>query len=92
MDTWGPGHFIIDGSANSQDKLYAISIGGGIIKAARGEGNRFHWSSGLGSSDSFITTFDPCTKILIGSVVRVNENCIVDENQRCPQLRLFLKI
>jgi tetratricopeptide (TPR) repeat protein len=79
LDTWGPGEFIVhEGPGNSPS---AIRIGDGIVFASDSENNRFHWSQRMLPQDIPRGTLDPETKILIGTLITVNINCRINENQ-----------
>ncbi|KAK4206185.1 hypothetical protein QBC37DRAFT_381340 [Rhypophila decipiens] len=76
LDTWGPGHFIIPKGKN---KPSAISLGDGIVWLSDLRNNKFHWSQNV-THDVFTQgVIEPCSKIIIGTPVTVNENCRIDE-------------
>jgi hypothetical protein len=79
LDTWGPGNFIM--RKDSEENPCAINIGGGIVCTADNTGNVFHWSRRGGFDGPFPVPFDPCTKIVIGALVTVNEDCSIDETK-----------
>lgn len=82
MDTWGPGQFMRSTSRVDDTGIYAVNIGGGVIAAVDEDSRKFHWSPASQPCGSFAKTFDPCTKILIGSGIKTNVACLADENQR----------
>jgi hypothetical protein len=82
VDTWGPGQFVMNAIEARKEKLYAINIGGGIIRARDSDGQKFHWSPDVESSDVFTTTFDPHTKIIIGTPIKINHTCLANERER----------
>ncbi|KAF2475189.1 uncharacterized protein BDR25DRAFT_213279 [Lindgomyces ingoldianus] len=80
LDTWGPGQFVIH---VDESKLpSAIKLGDGIVFASDLENNKFHWSRRVSLEHLSRGTLDPWSKIIIGTPVIVNGNCIIDE-QKC---------
>ncbi|KAL4810467.1 hypothetical protein BDV18DRAFT_131068 [Aspergillus unguis] len=76
LDTWGPGGYIMH-----RDKASpcAIKIRGGII-CANENSPKYHWSpvSTIQKPPAF---FNPQSKICIGSLVAVNPDCSIDEQE-----------
>ncbi|KAF3318581.1 hypothetical protein TWF173_006603 [Orbilia oligospora] len=79
LDTWGPGDLITQNS--QRNSVCGIQISGGIISLF-GDSSNFHWSNTLGIGGIKPgNSFNPRTRIRIGSPVEVNERCTIDENQ-----------
>nr|WHF58366.1 hypothetical protein [Aspergillus sp.] len=76
LDTWGPGGYIMH-----RDKASpcAIKIRGGII-CANENSPKYHWSpvSTIQNPPAF---FNPQSKICVGSLVAVNPDCSIDEQE-----------
>jgi len=89
IDTWGPGQFFVDSETASQENIYAMSLGGGIIQAIADDHGKFHWMD-TSRLDASAPKFKPCDKILVGSAVRVNPNCVGDEFKRWLDSEGFL--
>ena len=90
IDTWGPGLFISKAGAPYGSQLYAIEIGGGVIKPVRsGSINHdptkplFHWSSQLESYNELrrLPMFSSQDEIQIGAI-KINSACPLD-SQKC---------
>ncbi|KAK2758174.1 hypothetical protein FQN54_004018 [Arachnomyces sp. PD_36] len=79
LDSWGPGHYVK--CSNATEKPCAIIVGGGIISAADEDGDRFHWSDGVWHDGPLSGEINPSTKIVIGAIVTVNKNCMIDERE-----------
>ena len=80
IDTWGPGRFIKGLSSTKVDRLYAIEIGGGVIRPTAEDANRFHWEKGILDYEGLSTQFDSRTKIVIAAT-RLNELCPLNQSQ-----------
>ncbi len=84
MDTWGPEQFLTAPAGDTNPRIYAISIGGGTIKAnLQGSDDNdwtWHWTPGT-TSTPLVKSFDQYTKILIGTAVTINDACPMDVNQ-----------
>jgi ankyrin repeat protein len=79
LDTWGPGRFIYRG--NETENPCAIIIGDGFIYTNDPVGKLFHWSPSASLQDQFSVSFDSRTKIMIGALIKVNEECYIDEKK-----------
>ena len=86
IDTWGPGLFISKAGAPYGSQLYAIEIGGGVIKPVRSRSmnhdptkSLFHWSSRLESYNEIrrLPTFSTRDEIQIGAI-KINSTCPLD--------------
>ncbi|KAI9732436.1 MAG: hypothetical protein M1834_001644 [Cirrosporium novae-zelandiae] len=66
IDTWGPGHHIIQSTDHGLE-LCPIVIGGGAIQAVNGQDGKFHWSQHVDYKNAFPTPFKPREKIVIGA-------------------------
>jgi hypothetical protein len=80
VDTWGPGRFIVDRSSTKVDRLYAIEIGGGIIRPIAEDAALFHWEKGFLNYEALTTQFGYRNKIRIGAT-KLNRSCPLDECQ-----------
>lgn len=78
LDTWGPGHFVVHKGTN---KPSAIGLGDGIIWPSDLENNKFHWSQHVPHDVLLPGVLEPCSKMVIGTPVTVNENCRINEQQ-----------
>lgn len=81
IDTWGPGEFIGKASKASDNLLFAIGLGGGIITVANSEDQKFHWSRNAIRDTDTLRHFEPDTKLLVGATVTFNDTCPMDEGQ-----------
>ena len=90
VDTWGPGRFIKGLSSTKVEGLYAIEIGGGVIRPTAEDATRFHWEKGILDFEGLSTQFDSHTKILIAAT-RFNESCPLDQFQSWPVCIPFLR-
>lgn len=81
VDTWGPGEFIGKVSETGNNLLYAIGLGGGIIKSLSPKDKKFHWSREAMCDVDAISTIKINAKLLIGATVTINNDCLVDETQ-----------
>ena len=90
IDTWGPGLFISKAGAPYGSQIYAIEIGGGVIKPVRSgsinhdpEEPLFHWSSRLESYNEIrrLPTFSSRDEIQVGAI-NINLACPLD-SEKC---------
>jgi hypothetical protein len=81
LDTWGPGRFLIQPTNNA---LFAIQIGDGVIYASSINSRKFHWSKDMGFEPLSQISLDPLSKMVIGGPVIVNEHCRNDV-KRCRE-------
>lgn len=83
LDTWGPGQLIF--RSGSKREVYAIQIGGGVIRRSNSEPDRFHWSQRANLEEISQSRIDLESRILIGSstqgLVEVNDKCLFDKDQ-----------
>ncbi|KAL4946321.1 hypothetical protein BDV06DRAFT_182701 [Aspergillus oleicola] len=79
LDTWGPGCFIAH--RYSRALPCAIKICGGIIYAPRENACKFHWSRTPHPELLSPVNINPRSKIFIGSIVAVNPNCSINEQE-----------
>lgn len=78
IDTWGPAQLIM---LDRNDSLpSAIRIGGGYISISDTADTEFHWSKNASSVPPRQGNLAMTTKVLIGSLVSVNGDCLLDEN------------
>ena len=89
IDTWGPGRFIKGRSSIKVERLYAIEIGGGVIRPTAEDATRFHWEKGMVDYEGLSTEFDSHTKIIIAAT-RLNESCPLDQSQSWPACIPFM--
>ena len=80
VDTWGPGRFLKGPSSTEVERLYAIEIGGGVIRPTAEDATRFHWAKGILDYEGLSTQFDSHTKIMIGAT-RLNKLCPLDQSR-----------
>lgn len=80
VDTWGPGRFVKGLSSSKVERLYAIEIGGGVIRPIAEDATRFHWEKGILNYEDLSTQFDPHTKIIIAAT-RLNASCPLDQSK-----------
>jgi len=78
LDLWGPGRLLYDSDGKN---LRAVSIGGGIIFPTDEIGRIFHWSDRETDGQVDII-LDLCTKVTIGSLVKINSKCSIDERNQ----------
>ena len=90
VDTWGPGRFIKGLSSTKLDRLYAIEIGGGVIRPTAEDATRFHWEKGILDYKGLSTQFDSHTKIIIAAT-RFNESCPLDQSRSWPVCNPFME-
>ncbi len=90
VDTWGPGRFIKGLSLTKVERLYAIEIGGGVIRPTAEDTTRFHWEKGMLDYEGLSTQFDSYTKILIAAT-RLNESCPLDQSRSWPVCNRFME-
>ena len=90
VDTWGPGRFVKGLSSTNLEQLYAIEIGGGVIRPTAKDATRFHWEKGVLDYEGLSTPFDPRTKILIAAT-KFNESCPLDQARSWPVCNLFME-
>lgn len=82
VETWGPGQYLTDGSDSQSQRLFAIAIGGGIVRATQ-DVSLLHWEQG--SLDTKLTellsghAFDAHRKSLIGGHPTLNSECPMAE-------------
>ncbi|KAK6835886.1 hypothetical protein RU639_001767 [Aspergillus parasiticus] len=79
LDTWGPGGFIVYRHLSENPR--AISISGGVIYAPRENASKFHWSPTANIEHILLAHLSPRSKICIGSLVAVNPNCNINEQE-----------
>ncbi|KAB8219919.1 hypothetical protein BDV33DRAFT_173131 [Aspergillus novoparasiticus] len=79
LDTWGPGGFIVHRHLSENPR--AISISGGVIYAPRENASKFHWSPTANIEHMPLAHLNPRSKICVGSLVAVNPNCNVNEQE-----------
>ncbi|KAE8318559.1 hypothetical protein BDV41DRAFT_572018 [Aspergillus transmontanensis] len=79
LDTWGPGGFIVYRHLSENPR--AISISGGVIYAPRENASKFHWSPTANIEHILLAHLNPRSKICIGSLVAVNPNCNINEQE-----------
>ena len=73
----GPGELVAD--VKDSQKLFAISVGGGIITATKKEDRTvLHWSREKLLSNSLTIWFDRRLKVEIGTMVIENPNCLAN--------------
>ena len=89
IDTWGPGRFIKGLSSTKAERLYAIEIGGGVIRPTAEDATRFHWEKGILDYEGLSTQFDSHTKIVIAAT-RLNESCPLDQSRSWPVCNHFM--
>ena len=98
VETWGPGLFISEAGAPYGCRLYAIEIGGGVIRPVRsGSTNHnptrpmFHWSSQYDSYNEMRTLqmFDAWDEIQIGAV-KIRSACPLDPEKCRKMSQTFL--
>ncbi|KAI4262154.1 MAG: hypothetical protein L6R42_002662 [Xanthoria sp. 1 TBL-2021] len=77
LDTWGPGYFVYNKADPS--RIHGIALGGGFVFLANSTTSGFHWSKGRLSEAASQASFDHSTVMRIGSPIRVNGNCGIDE-------------
>ena len=90
VDTWGPGRFVKGFSSTKVERLYAIEIGGGVIRPTAEDAARFHWEKGILDYGNLSTPFDSRTKIVIAAT-RLNESCPLDQARSWPVCNLFME-
>ena len=90
IDTWGPGRFIIGRSSTKVDRLYAIEIGGGVIRPTAEDATRFHWEKGILDYEGLSSQFDSHTKIII-SATKFNESCPLDPSRSWQVCNPFME-
>ena len=90
IDTWGPGRFIKGLSSTKVERLYAIEIGGGVIRPTVEDATRFHWEKGIIDYEGLSTQFDSHTKIIIATT-RLNESCPLDQSRSWPACNPFME-
>ena len=90
IDTWGPGRFIKGLSSTKVERLYAIEIGGGVIRPTAEDATRFHWEKGILDFEGLSTQFDSHTKIIIAAT-RLNETCPLDQARSWPVCNPFME-
>ncbi|KIW63761.1 hypothetical protein PV04_08739 [Phialophora macrospora] len=78
LDTWGPGYFVHN-KANP-NKIHAIAIGGGYVSLVDTNTSLFHWAKGTPEESASWATFEAYTIMRIGTAVRINQNCNMDES------------
>ena len=90
VDTWGPGRFIKGLSSTKVERLYAIEIGGGVIRPTAEDATRFHWEKGILDYEDLSTQFDSHTKILIAAT-KLNGSCPLDQSLTWPVCNPFME-
>ncbi|KAF2140475.1 uncharacterized protein K452DRAFT_334815 [Aplosporella prunicola CBS 121167] len=92
LEIWGPGHSIP--SVGSEEQITTVEIGGGLLYVVDPANSKFHWGPVSDVSDSTIPSFPPTTRMTIGAVTIVNQNCINDEGDRraCSQVLVNLGV
>ena len=90
VDTWGPGRFVKGLSSTKVEELYAIEIGGGVIRPTAEDATRFHWEKGILDYEVLSTQFDSHTKILIAAT-RFNKSCPLDQSRSWPVCNPFME-
>ena len=90
VDTWGPGRFVKGLSSTKVERLYAIEIGGGVIRPTAEDAARFHWEKGILDYGDLSTPFDSRTKIIIAAT-RLNESCPLDQSRSWSVCNLFME-
>lgn len=88
LDTWGPGHFLMDCAGNMP---FAIRIGNGFIYASDLANNKFHWSRGVSPEAIPQVPLDPHTQLTIGTSITVNGDCNIDAKDRWVNSSAFLQ-
>ncbi|KAI1361248.1 hypothetical protein F5Y08DRAFT_330958 [Xylaria arbuscula] len=73
LDTWGPGEFMAQ--QGDKENLYAISIGGGLIKPVSANPILLHWSPATKLGSQPVLTFHRTQKVHIGAKVYNNDHC-----------------
>ena len=90
VDTWGPGRFVKGLSSTKVEQLYAIEIGGGVIRPTAEDSTRFHWEKGILNYEGLSIRFDSRTKILIAAT-RFNKSCPLDQSRSWPVCNPFME-
>ena len=98
VETWGPGLFISEAGAPYGCRLYAIEIGGGVIRPVRSGSTShnpikpmFHWSPQFDSYNEMRTfqMFDAWDEIQIGAV-NIRSACPLDPEKCRKTSQTFL--
>jgi hypothetical protein len=80
VDTWAPGRFIADRTSNEGTQIFAIQIGGGIVKPTADDPLLFHWEKGDLKSEDLTTAFDRRAKILVAATM-LNSMCPLNQTE-----------